>query len=387
MLRLLPNADRRIRLGHAWIFSNEVDVKRTPLANFAAGELTAVVDARGKGVGLAYVNPNALICARVLTSDTGASIDQKWLVGRMRRALALRGRVYPSPHYRAIYGESDGLPGMVVDRYGETLVAQLNTAGCIALRDGIVGALHEVFEPSGIALRTAGSVRALEGIAGLDESIGEVPDRADVVEGDVTFIAPLRGGQKTGFFYDQRDNRSRLQRYVSGANVLDAYSYIGTWGVRAARFGAKHVTCVDSSVPALEIATENARHNGVSIATQAGDAIEVLEAYAAAGRRFDVVIVDPPALIKRKRDIAAGESLYERLNRAALRVLVKDGVLVSSSCSHHLSATHLQRVLLHATRAENRRAQILERHGHAPDHPIHPAMPETEYLKTFFVRA
>ncbi|MGZ3517464.1 MAG: class I SAM-dependent rRNA methyltransferase [Vulcanimicrobiaceae bacterium] len=386
-LRLNPNADRRIRLGHAWVFSNEVDVAKTPLMSFSPGELAVVLDARGKGVGLAYVNPNALICARILTSDTRATIDVPWFEHRMRRALSLREHIYPSPHYRAVYGESDGLPGMVVDRYGTTLVAQLNTAGCIALREPILEALHRVFEPRGILLRNAGSVRRLESIDALDETIGDVPESAQVREGDASLIAPLRGGQKTGYFYDQRDNRSRLQRYASDASVLDVYSYVGAWGVRAAQFGAASVTCVDSSGPALEVARENAARNGVTLETEEGDAVAVLDAYAAADRKFDVVIVDPPALIKRKRDIAAGESHYERLNRAAIRVLARDGILVSCSCSHHLAPANLQRVILRATRAENRRSQILERHGHAPDHPVHPVMPETEYLKAFFVRA
>jgi 23S rRNA (cytosine1962-C5)-methyltransferase len=385
-LRLLPNADRRIRLGHAWVFSNEIDTKKTPLAACVPGQLAAIVDARGKGVGIAYVNPGALICARVLTSDMRADIDANWFESRMRRALRSRDSIYPTPHYRAIYGESDGLSGIVVDRYGQTLVAQLNTAGAIALREPILEGLARVFEPAGIALRTAGSVRALEGIDGLDETVGEVPDVAEVVEGDARMRAPLRGGQKTGYFYDQRDNRSRLVRYVRGKRVLDVYSYVGSWGVRAMQFGAASATCIDSSGFALELARENARANGVELATEEGDALAILDGLASAGERFDVVIVDPPALIKRKRDIAAGESHYERLNRAALRVLAKDGVLISCSCSHHLAPASLQRVILHATRAENRRAAILERHGHAPDHPIHPAMPETEYLKAFFAR-
>lgn len=385
-LRLNANADRRIRLGHAWVFSNEVDVAKTPLVNFSAGELAVVLDARGKGVGIAYVNPNALISARMLSGDTRATIDARWFEHRMRRALALRERIYPTPHYRAIYGESDGLPGMVVDRYGKVLVAQLNTAGCIAMREPIVEALQRVFEPAGTLLRNAGSVRRLEGIEALDESIGGVPDCAEVCEGDATLVAPLRSGQKTGFFYDQRDNRSRLQRYASGASVLDVYSYVGAWGVRAAQFGAASVTCVDSSAPALVVARENAQRNAVALETEEGDAFAVLDAFASAGRTFDIVIVDPPALIKRKRDVAAGESHYERLNRAAIRVLARDGILVSCSCSHHLAPASLQRVILRAAHAENRRAQILERHGHAPDHPVHPVMPETEYLKAFFVR-
>jgi 23S rRNA (cytosine1962-C5)-methyltransferase len=285
-----------------------------------------------------------------------------------------------------IYGESDGCPGLVVDRYGDVLVAQLNTAGIVKMRAGIVAALQSVVKPRGILLRSAGSVRQIEGIDEFDEAIGDVPDLAGVEEDNATFSAPLRKGQKTGYFFDQRDNRSRLGRYVHGKRVLDMYSYIGSWGVRAARFGASAVTCCDSSQLALDHANENARRNGVHIETLLGDALEVLSSLAQEGKRYDVVIVDPPALIKRRKDAAAGQSHYERLNRLAFNALAPDGILVSCSCSHHLEPAMLQRAILGAAKDAGRRAQILEKHAHAPDHPIHPAMPETEYLKAFFVR-
>lgn len=385
-LYLLPRADRRVRLGHAWVFSNEVDVGRSPLTAFEPGQLAVVRDAYGKPVGTAYVNAGALICARILTSDAKARIDTDWWISRIRRAVLLRDSIYPGPHYRAVYGESDGCPGLVVDRYGDVLVAQLNTAGIVKMRDSIVDALRAVTGAKGILLRSAGSVRQIEGIDAFDESLGEVPDVADVHEDGAVFSAPLRKGQKTGYFFDQRDNRSRLERYVRGKRVLDMYSYIGSWGVRAKRFGAAEVTCSDSSQLALDYARENAGRNGVAIETLAGDATEVLQNLAADGRRFDVVIVDPPALIKRRKDVPAGQSHYERLNRLAFNVLERDGTLISCSCSHHLEPAMLQRAILGAAKDGGRRAQILEKHAHAPDHPIHPAMPETEYLKAFFVR-
>lgn len=385
-LRLLPKADRRVRLGHAWVFSNEVDIGRTPLTAFEPGSLALVRDAFGKPVGIAYVNAGALICARILTSDAKAQIGEEWWTSRIRRAVALREDIYPTPHYRAVYGESDGCPGLVVDRYGDVLVAQFNTAGVVKMRDAIVGALQRVMNPRGILIRSAGSVRQFEGIDEFDDPVGEVPDVADVHEDNAIFSAPLRKGQKTGYFFDQRDNRSRLARYVRGKRVLDMYSYIGSWGVRAARFGAAEVTCGDSSALALDYARENAARNGVSIATQEGDAIDVLSGYAQEGRRFDVVVIDPPALIKRRKDAPAGQAHYERLNRLAFGVLERGGILVSCSCSHHLEPAMLQRAILGAAKDSGRRAQILERHAHAPDHPIHPAMPETEYLKAFFVR-
>jgi 23S rRNA (cytosine1962-C5)-methyltransferase len=369
------------------VFSNEVDIARTPLTSFEPGTLAVVRDAFGKPVGIAYVNPGALICARILTSDPKADIGEEWWTARIRRAVSLRERLYPTPHYRAVYGESDGCPGLVVDRYGDVLVAQFNTAGVVKMREPIIAALQSTMNPRGILIRSTGSVRQIEGIDEFDEPIGDVPDVADVREDNAAFSAPLRAGQKTGYFFDQRDNRSRLERYVRGTRVLDMYSYIGSWGVRAARFGAVEVVCADSSTLALEYARENAQRNDVTVSTEQGDALDVLSQYAKDGRRFDVVVIDPPALIKRRKDAAAGQSLYERLNRLALAVLERGGLLVSCSCSHHLEPAMLQRAILGAAKDSGRRAQILERHAHGPDHPIHPAMPETEYLKAFFVRA
>jgi 23S rRNA (cytosine1962-C5)-methyltransferase len=385
-LRMLPKADRRVRLGHAWVFSNEVDAARTPLPAFTPGELAAVRDARGNPVGIAYVNPRALICARILTRDIRATIDERWFAARIRRALSLRERIFSAPYYRLIYGESEGLPGLVVDRYGDVLAVQINTAGMMALREPLLKALSDVVHPSGIAMSSA-SVVDLEGIEAENATIGDVPADVDVLEGDLTIRVPLGAGQKTGYYYDQRDNRARLRRYVRDARVLDVFSYVGAWGASALRGGAAEVTCIDDSALALQFARSNAERNGGAILTVDGDALAVLRQLGEARQRYDVVILDPPALVKRRKDQAAGGAHYGQLHRAALRVLVEDGVLISSSCSQHVAADRLQRIALDAARAEGRRLQILERHGHAPDHPVHPAMPETEYLKALFLRA
>ena len=386
-LRLIAKADRRVRLGHAWVFSNEVDVAATPLTAFAAGEIAQLTDARRNPIGLVYVNPRALICARVLARDIRATIDARWFAARIRRALGLREQLFGQSYYRLLYGESDGTPGVVIDRYGEVCVVQLNTAGSLALREPLLEALEEVVAPRGILLRNSGSMRELEGIPALDEALGEVPERIVVREGDMEVVAPLRSGQKTGYFYDQRDNRSRLRRYVrSGDRVLDAYAYVGSWGVSAGLAGASSVTCVDASGLAIEYAVENGVRNGGSIEGVVGDAVAEMERMAQEGRSYDVVVIDPPALIKRRKDQAAGESRYARIHRAALGVLAQGGYLVSSSCSHHLAVERLTRVAYDAARQAGRRFQLLERHAHAPDHPIHPAMPETEYLKTLFTR-
>jgi 23S rRNA (cytosine1962-C5)-methyltransferase len=387
-LRLQAKADRRVRLGHNWIFSNEVAIEQSPLAAFKPGELARVVDVGRNPVGIAYVNPNALICARILTRDVRATIDVAWFRSRIQRALAMRQEIFAAPFYRLVYGESDGLPGFVVDRYGDVCVAQLNTAGAISLREPFIAALTEIIAPRGVLLRNAGSTRALEGIEALDQTLGDIPERIEVIEGDMRIAAPLRGGQKTGYFYDQRDNRFRLRRYIkAGDNVLDVFSYVGGWGVSAFIAGAASVTSIDTSQLALDYAEENAKAVGKEIDGLVGDAMDVMRGLHGERKRYDLVILDPPALIKRRKDAGAGERLYERLHEAAFRLLREDGFLVTSSCSYHLSSDRLQRAAFDAARTVGRRMQILERHGQAPDHPVHPAMPETEYLKALYLRA
>lgn len=385
-LRLNPNAERRLRVGHSWVFSNEVDTAKTPLKAFKPGDLVTVIDARGKSVGTAYVHPGSLIAARLLSSRADARIDLEWMTRRLTAALALRESIYPSPHYRLVYGESDGLPGLVVDRFGDTCVVQVATAGMDRLQPLVVEALNAVLQPRGILLRNDGGSRAMEALPETVEAVGEVADSVELLESGVRFHAPIRTGQKTGWFYDQRDNRDRLLRYVRGKRVLDVFSYVGAWGVRAVAAGAASAACIDSSQPALDGVLENAALNGVSVETLRGNALDVLKQLRAEARSFDVVVVDPPALIKRKKDHDAGLEHYAALNRAAMQLLVPGGVLVACSCSFHLEPEELQRVLLREARGQNRRLQILEQGGQGPDHPVHPAIPETRYLKAFTCR-
>jgi 23S rRNA (cytosine1962-C5)-methyltransferase len=385
-LRLNPNAERRLRVGHSWVFSNEVDVARTPLKPLAAGALVTVVDARGKAVGTAYVNPNSLIAGRLLSSRADARIDLEWMTRRLAAALALRESVYTTPHYRLVYGESDGLPGLVIDRFGDVCVVQVSTAGMDRLQPLVIEALQGLLEPRGILLRNEGGARALEALPESVEAVGEVPESAELLESGVRFAAPIRSGQKTGWFFDQRDNRDRLARYVGGKRVLDVFSYAGGWAVRALASGAASAVCIDSSQPALDAAAANAALNGVTVEGLRGDALDLLKRLRAEGRGFDVVVVDPPALIKRRKDHAAGLEHYAALNRAAMQVLAPGGLLVACSCSFHLEAEELQRVLLREARGQNRRLQILEQGGQGPDHPVHPAIAETRYLKAFYCR-
>jgi 23S rRNA (cytosine1962-C5)-methyltransferase len=385
-LRLKRNEDRRLHAGHLWIFSNEVDTGQTPLPKFKAGELVRVLAHNDRALGLAYVNPQSLIAARML--ETWKIPDTGWLAARMRTAMTLRDRLYPAPYYRLVYGESDGLPGLVVDRYGTSCVVQIGTAGMERLKPQIQEALIQVVKCEALLFKNDSAAREMEGLPSYVEAVkGSFDTPALVVEDDLEFQAPLLEGQKTGWFFDQASNRRALSKYVAaGARVLDVFSYVGAWGIRAAHHGAREVTCVDSSAAALELAAANAQRNRVKLVTRKGDAFDVLEDFAKQGARFDVVIVDPPAFAKRKKDLPKALAAYKRLNQLAIQVLAPEGILVSCSCSFHVSAEELQDAIAKAARGADKHLQILEMGGQAPDHPVHPAIPETRYLKAYFCR-
>ncbi|MGC1523326.1 MAG: class I SAM-dependent rRNA methyltransferase [Steroidobacteraceae bacterium] len=386
VLRLKRNEDRRLHAGHLWIFSNEVDTGQTPLPKFQAGELVRVLAHNDRALGLAYVNPKSLISARLL--ETWRLPDAAWLAARIRTALRLRERLYAEPYYRLVYGESDGLPGLVIDRYGAACVAQIGTAGMERLKPFILEALEQVLGCEALLFKNDSSLREMEGLPSYVEAAkGRFDAPARVLEDGLEFRVLLAEGQKTGWFYDQAANRRALVKYVrKGARVLDVFSYAGPWGVRAARSGAGEVLCVDSSAAALEAASGNAERNGVKIGTVKGDAFDVLEDLAKKRSRFDVVIVDPPAFAKRKKDLPKALAAYKRLNQLAMNVTADDGILVSCSCSHHLTAEDLQDAIAKAARGAERHLQLLEMGGQAPDHPVHPAIPETRYLKAYFCR-
>ena len=388
-MRLKKNEDRRIRAGHVWIFSNEVDVVSTPLHGFESGQLVNFQDSSGKSLGNGYVNPRSLICGRLVSRDPGYVLGKSLLVHRLNVALSLRQRLFAKPFYRLAYSEGDGLPGLIVDRYGDTLVVQINTAGMERVKDEILIALQEVLRPARIVLRNDSSGRALEGLDDYVETVlGNAVDLVSLEENGVRFEAPILSGQKTGWFYDHRLNRARMQQYVGDKRVLDVFSYIGGWGVQAAVAGAAEVMCVDSSDAALAQLAHNASLNQVAsrIRSQTGDAFEVLKGLRAERERFDVVILDPPAFIKRKKDFHAGQTAYQRLNQAAMQLLSKDGILVSASCSYHLTRENLKQTLLQTSRHVDRQLLVLEQGHQGPDHPLLPAVAETEYLKSFICR-
>ena len=388
-LRLKANAERRIRAGHLWVFSNEVDTAQTPLTAFEAGQQAQLETSSGKPLGLVCISPNNLICARLFGRDTGHLLDKSLLVHRFKVALSLRERLFDKPFYRLVYGESDLLPGLVVDRFGDYFVVQIANPGMERVRDAIVEALVQVFKPQAVLFKNDSGARKLEGLESyVEDAYGVMPEKVALEENGVRFEAPVRDGQKTGWFYDHRANRARLAPYVAGKRVLDLYSYIGGWGVQAAAFGASEVMCVDSSAPALDCVEANAELNGVAakMAVVEGDVMAALRELKGANERFDVVIADPPAFIKKRKDIRNGEAAYRRLNEQAMRLLNKDGILVSASCSMHLEEDRLRDALLGASRHLDRNLIITERGFQGADHPLHPAIPETGYIKALFCR-
>ena len=387
-LRLKRGEERRLSAGHPWVFSNEVDTEHTPLTAFSPGSLTAVESDRGRFFGYAYVNPHALICARIMSRDAAHPIDESLIVRRLEAALALRSELGPEPFHRLVFGESDGLPGLVLDRYGELIVGQIATAGMEALKGVVESAVRKVVAPATLYWKNDSAARSLEQLPGIAETaFGTAPEQIEVHEAGASFRAPLAGGQKTGWFYDQTANRARLLRYLRpGARVLDVFSYVGAWAVLALKGGAAAATCVDASQDALDHAGRNAVRNGVEVECLRGDAFEVLQALHAAGRRFDAIVLDPPAFIKRKTDIPKGQAAYRKVNQLALQLLDREGLLVSCSCSYHLAESELTAAIQVAARHVGRFVQVLEFGGQSPDHPVHPAVPETRYLKALYCR-
>lgn len=389
-LRLKPKTERRLKSGHLWVYSNEVDTVQTPLKNIAAGEQVVIEAASGKPLGVAVMNPDQLICGRLISRSPSQLLDASLIVHRLQVAMSSRELWYPHQCYRWVYGDSDGLPGLVIDRFGDVAVIQISSVAMEMLRDDIIDAVHKVASPATIVLKNDGKLRAVEG---LDEYVdiahGQLEDDcAPLIENETRFMAPVIHGQKTGWFYDHRENRAQLNRLVKGKRVLDVFSYVGGWGVQAANHGASEVHCVDASAQALDWVEENAALNGVEdkLHCWEGDAFAALKQLRDSGERFDIVVVDPPAFIPRRKDVKAGEQAYKRINQIAMRLLNRDGMIVAGSCSMHLADDRLPDILRVLGRELDREVLIQHVGSQGADHPVLPAIPETRYLKAVFAR-
>ncbi|MEA3406138.1 MAG: class I SAM-dependent rRNA methyltransferase [Pseudomonadota bacterium] len=388
-VRLKKNEERRIKQGHMWVFSNEVDIQATPLKEFEAGQQVIVEASNGKALGMGYINPKTLICVRLLSRSPKLEMNMKFLKRRIQAAQALRELSFDAPYYRLVFGDSDGLPGLVIDRFGDVFSVQITTAGMEAVKADIIQVLDNLYHPTAIMMRNDTKSRELEGLPLYEEvALGELPEEILIEENGAKFAIPVEGGQKTGWFYDHRMARRRLQEMVKGKRVLDVFSYLGGWGIEAAIAGAESVTCVDASELAINGVERNAELNGVSdkMTLIQGNAFDVLNALKLEEDKYDIVIVDPPAFVKRKKDFKQGSEGYRRINEIAMRVLAPNGVLVSASCSHHMTRDNLLNQVQSAARHIDRTVQLFDQAHQAPDHPVHPAIPETEYLKTLFFR-
>ena len=381
---LRAGGDRRLSQGYPWAFSNEVRIDAAAKA-LPPGSVVVIHRVDGKPLGVGTFNPHALIAFRRFDPDPACTIDHAFLVDRLRRALALRERLFRTPFYRWVHAEADGLPGLVIDRFDSTVVVQANTAGIDALLPGVLGALDDVLGPEAVVLRNDSRARAPEGLEAETSIVhGDVSHPIRVEEGPLRFRVDVLSGQKTGWYFDQRDNRAFVAPLAVGGRVLDAYCHTGGFAVSAAVAGASSVMGVDSSEPALALARQSADDNkvGAICAFERADVFDALERLAAAGERFRLVVADPPAFVKSRKELGAGLKGYRKLTRMAAALIESGGFLFVASCSHNVEPTAFNREVAIGLARAGRTGRIIRAAGAGADHPVHPWLPESTYLKT-----
>lgn len=388
VVTLAQGRDARLRRGHPWVYSNEVTMDAAAKA-LPAGTVVRLQGADGRARGTAMFNPHTLIAARVLHADPGLRVDRAFWRKRLSAAIALRDRLIGTPFYRLAHGEADGLPGLIVDRYGDVLAVQVNSAGMALALDDIVAVLQELLSPRAIVLKGDSAARKQEGLA---EEIrllaGTLDGPVEGEENGTVFIADLLEGQKTGWFYDQRDNRAFMAGLCAGARVIDAYAHTGGFGLQAAKGGAASVEAIDRSGLSLGFAERAAERNGVAgrfTATKA-DVFDLFERRGAEGERYDVVIVDPPAFAKSKKDVGPATRAYRKLARLSARLVTPGGFLMLASCSHNVEADTFLENSIRGIGDADRTGRLLRQAGAGPDHPVHPQLPESAYLKAIVLQ-
>jgi 23S rRNA (cytosine1962-C5)-methyltransferase len=384
VVTLLAGGHRRAEGGHPWIYSNEVEMDAAARA-IAPGSLVTVKRADSRPLGVAMFNPHTLLAGRLLDRDAARPIGRRFVMRRLERALQLRERLYRAPFYRLVHAEADGLPGLVVDRFGPVLVVQENAAGMELLEPVIVEALSALLSPAAIVLRNDSPARGLEGLTQeVRVAAGAVDGPVTVEEDGAIFLADVLAGQKTGWFFDQRDNRAFVAGLAAGARVLDLYCYSGGFAVAAARAGAASVAGIDRSEAALALAGEAAARNDVAALCdfRRAEVFAEAAALASAGERFDIVIADPPAFARSKRDVPAALRGYRKLARLAMQLTAPGGFVFLASCSHNVAAADFAEAARRGLADAGRTGRILREAGAGADHPIHPALPESAYLKS-----
>ncbi len=389
VVRLRPKAEARaIRHGFPWVYADELVTDRRTQA-LAPGAFAVLEDAERRPLGLVTVNPASKIIARVLDRNPEAVIDRGWIAARLARALALRERLYAAPFYRLVHAEADGLPGVVIDRFGEAAVIQPNAAWAEAMIGDLAAALAEVTGVTTIVKNGTGRARGLEGLA--EETVllaGALDGPVPVPMNGAIYMADLLGGQKTGLFFDQRPNHAFAARLAKGARVLDVFSHVGGFALAALAGGAESALAIDGSAAALELAGQGARATGVAdrFATRKGDAFATMEALAEEGARFDLVVCDPPAFAPSKPSLEAGLRAYERVARLAAPLVAPGGFLCLCSCSHAADLAQFRNASARGIGRGGRRAQLLHTGFAGPDHPQLPQLAESAYLKALFFR-
>ncbi len=385
---LLEGRHKRALGGHPWVYSNEIQMDATAKA-IRAGSVVVLRSAEGRALGLATFNPHPLIAARLLTPDTNARIDAGFLRRRFERALAVRQSLYGAPFYRLVHDEADGLPGLIVDRFGDVIVVQMNTAGMDGLAAPLIEALNDTVAPKIVVLRNDAAARELEGLESYVRIVkGELDGPVSLLENGCTFVCDPLGGQKTGWFYDQRENRAFVAALAKNRRVADFYTYAGGFAVTAATQGAADVLAVDRSGASLEFAAMAAERNGVGDRCRfiKNEAFRAMHRFLKDGESFDVVIADPPAFVKSRKDLAAGLRGYRKMTASAARLVRPGGVLLVASCSYHVDAMAFADQVRRGIRDAKRTGRILRVAGASPDHPAHVFLPETAYLKAIVLQ-
>ena len=376
---ILPKG-RRARIGSPWLFSNEIRMDAAAKA-IAPGSIVNIRGEDGRSFGTGYFNSKSLIAVRLLAEACDVAVDADFFAARIARAIRLRDGFYDKPFYRLVHAEGDMLPGLVIDRFDDVVTVQAGTAGMEKQLDAILVALDKTLKPKTVILRNDAPSRALEGLEPYVRAAKGEGARIAVIENEARYLANLAAGQKTGWYYDQRDNRAFIAGLAKGKSVLDAYSYTGGFGILAAKAGAKEVVCLDSSAPALALAEESAKANGVKIKPVKADAFEELERLNVAGETFDIVVADPPPFVKSKKDLEPGAKAYRKLARLAAGATAPGGLLLVASCSHNIPSDRFAAECAAGINRTGRSARLIRQAGAGPDHPVHPLLPESAYLK------
>lgn len=384
IIGLQPQKHRRVQGGHPWIYSNEIVMDNAAKA-LPPGTMTSFYAHDQRYLGMGSFNPHCLIAGRLFTPHVVEAFDASWFAARIEKALSLRDKLIGVPYYRLIHAEADGLPGLIIDRFNDILCVQANTAGIDSLWPSIEEALQDILNPRSIVLRNDAYAREVEGLPRLTKIIGEeIPSPVPVLENNLTYFADLSSGQKTGWYFDQRDNHALVARYAAKAEtVLDLYTHAGGFALAAAKAGAKRVIAVDSSEPALALAKRAAEENKLNdrCTFVRADVFEDLERRLTAKEKYDVVIADPPAFVKSRKDLANGARGYRKLAKMCATVTAKNGILFIASCSHNMELPLFIENVAAGLNDAKRTGRILHTVFAAPDHPAHSHLPESAYLK------